>query len=48
MCARFWWGQMGDELKIHWLSWDKLTLPKFEGAMGFQDLKDFNLVMLTK
>lgn len=48
MCARFWWGQMGDELKIHWVSWDKLTLPKSEGAMGFQDLKDFNLVMLTK
>ena len=25
LCARFWWGQIGNERKIHWLSWDKLT-----------------------
>ena len=28
MCARYWWGQMGNERKIHWLSWDKLSRPK--------------------
>ena len=24
LCARFWWGQIGNERKIHWLSWEKL------------------------
>ena len=28
MCALYWWGQMGNERKIHWLSWDKLSRPK--------------------
>ena len=38
MCAQFWWGQVGNERKIHWLSWDKLARPKIEGGMGFKDL----------
>ena len=21
MCARFWWGQIGEERKIHWKNW---------------------------
>ena len=25
LCARFWWGQTGDEWKIHWKSWSFLT-----------------------
>ena len=28
MCARFWWGQVGNERKIHWRSWSKLTKSK--------------------
>ena len=28
MCAKFWWGQMGDERKIHWQRWEKLTRSK--------------------
>ena len=38
MCAQFWWGQVRNERKIHWLSWDKLARPKIEGEMGFKDL----------
>ena len=45
MCARFWWGQVGEERKIHWKSWSFLTLPKKEGGMGFRDLRSFNLAM---
>ena len=48
MCARFWWGQVGNERKIHWLSWDKLARPKIEGGMGFKDRHKFNLAMLAK
>ncbi|KAK4559009.1 hypothetical protein RGQ29_008306 [Quercus rubra] len=39
---------VGNERKIHWLSWDKLARPKIEGGMGFKDLHQFNLAMLVK
>ena len=48
LCARFWWGQIGNKRKINWLSWEKLTRPKLEGGMGFKDLRQFNLAMLAK
>lgn len=48
LCARFWWGQTGDERKIHWKSWSFLTQPKKVGGMGFQYLRSFNLAMLAK
>ena len=48
MCAKFWWGQVGDEQKIHWQRWEKLTRSKKDGGMGFRDLRAFNLVMLAK
>ena len=48
MCARFWWGQVGNERKIHWRSWSKFTESKRMGGMGFRDLLPFNLAMLAK
>ena len=48
MCARFWWGQVGNERKIHWKSWESLSKPKKEGGMGFRDIRCFNMVMLAK
>ena len=35
LCAKFWWGKVGSERKIHWRSWDKLTASKKVGGMGF-------------
>ena len=39
---------MGNEQKIQWKSWDKLTVSKKEGGMGFRDLRAFNLAMLAE
>ena len=48
MIGRFWWSQQEKENKIHWISWDKLTLPKCKGGLGFHDIHVFNLAMLAK
>ena len=48
MCAKFWWRQVGNERKIHWQRWEKLTLSKREGGMGFRDLRACDLAMLAK
>ena len=48
LCAKFWWGQVGNERKIHWKNWESLTQPKDVGGMGFRDLRLFNYVILAK
>lgn len=48
LMSKFWWGQKGDERKIHWLSWSRMCDAKSCGGMGFKDLWVFNLALLAK
>ncbi|XP_019200084.1 PREDICTED: uncharacterized protein LOC109193683 [Ipomoea nil] len=45
----FWWGGVGENHKgIRWKSWDRLSVPKRWGVMGFRKIREFNLAMLEK
>ena len=48
MIRTFWWGQRGDQRKIHWKNWETLCKPKALGGMAFKDLEKFNEAMLAK
>ncbi|KAK6119136.1 hypothetical protein DH2020_047112 [Rehmannia glutinosa] len=48
LIANFWWGQKGEERKIHWLQWRKLCKPKEKGGLGFREISVFNKAMLAK
>ena len=48
MIRQFWWGQVKNEKKLAWLSWDKMCMPKDSGGLGFWDLRSFNLALLAK
>jgi hypothetical protein len=42
---KFWWG---DQENIHWMSWNKIGIPKSRGRMGFGDFACFNKALLAK
>lgn len=48
MVARFF--QVGDpgKWKMHWLSWEKLSLFEKDGGLGFKKIKDFNKALVAK
>jgi hypothetical protein len=49
MMNSFWWGHSGARNKsIHWMSWERLSMHKNDGGMGFKSLHAFNLAMLGK
>ena len=49
MMNSFWWGSNGVNNKgIKWMSWNKLSMQKSQGGMGFRNLHEFNLAMLGK
>jgi hypothetical protein len=49
MMNSFWWGcGRANNRGIHWMSWERLSVHKSHGGMGFKDLTAFNLSMLGK
>jgi hypothetical protein len=40
--------KQSEENKAHWLRWELLMQPKWQGRLGFRDIHVFNLAMLAK
>ena len=47
LCVQFFWGDLEDKKKIHWRSWDSMSLTKAEGGMGFKNLYAHNHAILA-
>lgn len=49
MLNSFWWGMKNEGRGgIQWMSWERLTMRKEWGGMGFRHIHGFNLAMLGK
>lgn len=46
--ARFWWGAVNKNRKIHWIASENLCYPNKEGGLCFRNLHLFNLSLLAK
>ena len=44
----FWWGDENGHRKVHWMSWECMTMPKRAGGIGFMDMHLFNIALLAK
>ena len=45
----FWWKSNGSSSKgIRWCAWDKLSMSKKRGGLGFRNLQGFNMALLGK
>ena len=47
LIRNYWWSQQDKEHTTHWIGWNKLTLPKAQGGLGFRDMHAFNVAMLS-
>ncbi|XP_019160712.1 PREDICTED: uncharacterized protein LOC109157266 [Ipomoea nil] len=46
---RYWWGGGKSNNKgVHWMSWRRLSIPKYHGGLGFRKLHEFNVALLAK
>ncbi|XP_058774380.1 uncharacterized mitochondrial protein AtMg00310-like [Vicia villosa] len=45
MLNSFWWGGGRNNKGIRWLAWERMTMMKCEGGLGFRDFKAFNMAI---
>jgi hypothetical protein len=46
MLNSFWWGHSANNRRgLHRLSWERLSVSKDYGGMGFKNLQAFNLIL---
>ncbi|XP_021986543.1 uncharacterized protein LOC110882980 [Helianthus annuus] len=45
---KFLWGNTGSHKRLHWVTWDRVTLRKEAGGIGRSRLKDINVALLSK
>ncbi|KAJ0752293.1 putative RNA-directed DNA polymerase [Helianthus annuus] len=45
---KFLWGGIEGIKKLHWVSWEAVTLPKNQGGLGLSKLKNINVSLLSK
>ncbi|XP_062093654.1 uncharacterized protein LOC133799673 [Humulus lupulus] len=48
LCRSFLWGSFGQRSKLHLASWQKVSLPKAYGGLGFRDGTLWNRAILAK
>lgn len=48
LIRRFFWGQRGEDRKIHWVKWKDMCKTKSQGGLGFKGLSMYNDAMLAK
>ena len=48
MMNSFWWGNSNSTVGINWKSWDRLSVGKGAGGMGFCKVHQYNLSLLAK
>ncbi|KAL1060367.1 hypothetical protein V6Z11_1Z103800 [Gossypium hirsutum] len=46
--AKFWWQKTHGRRGIHWCQWKYSCRPKEEGGLGFRNMAQFNVSLLTK
>lgn len=44
----FWWSSKQNSRSLHWIAWNEICTPKDFGGLGFRDIHDFNIALLTK
>ncbi|XP_019197063.1 PREDICTED: uncharacterized protein LOC109190915 [Ipomoea nil] len=46
---RYWWGGGNSNSRgVHWMSWNRLSVPKCQVGLGFRRLHEFNIALLAK